>query len=99
MRALLRGARALVHLSSAEGQSLAVLEALSEGTPVIVSPLPANRELRERYPEHVVLADGPDAVPAALAALGDVERATPDVPTWDDVAAELEAAYRGLTPR
>ena len=96
VRALLRGARALVHLSAAEGQSLAVLEALSEGTPVIVSPLPANRELRERYPEHVVLADGPDAVPAALTALGDVVRATPVVPTWDDVAAELEVAYRGV---
>ena len=97
VRALLRGASALVHLSSAEGQSLAVLEALSEGTPVIVSPLPANRELRERHPEHVVLADGPEAVPAALAALrGVTTRATPAIPTWDDVAAELEVAYRGV---
>jgi glycosyltransferase involved in cell wall biosynthesis len=99
VRALLRGARALVHLSSAEGQSLAVLEALSEGTPVIVSPLPANRELRERHPEHVVLADGPDAVPAALASLDGVPRAGLAIPTWDDVAAELEVAYRGVTPR
>jgi glycosyltransferase involved in cell wall biosynthesis len=97
VRALLRGARALIHLSSAEGQSLAVLEALSEGTPVIVSPLPANRELRERYPEHVVLAEGPDAVPAALAALSGAAPAKPAVPTWDDVAAELDVAYRGVT--
>ncbi len=96
VRALLRGARALVHLSSAEGQSLAVLEALSEGTPVIVSPLPANRELHERHPEHVVFADGPDEVPAALASLTGAAHAKPAIPTWDDVAAELEVAYRGL---
>jgi len=80
-----------------EGQSLAVLEALSEGTPVIVSPLPANRELHERHPEHVVFADGPEAVPAALASLTGAAVAKPAIPTWDDVAAELEVAYRSLT--
>ena len=50
VRAVVRAASALVHLSAAEGQSLAVLEALAEGTPVAASPLPANRELERRYP-------------------------------------------------
>ena len=97
VRALLRGARALVHLSSAEGQSLAVLEALSEGTPVVVSPLPANRELRERHPAHVAFAEDPEGVAAALAHLDVADRPAPAIPTWDDVAAELEDAYRRIS--
>ena len=96
VRALLRGARALVHLSSAEGQALALLESLHEGTPVIVSPLPANRELAARHPGHVRVVDGPEGVAAALAELerGGARPAVPAIPTWDDVAATLERSYR-----
>ena len=93
VRALLRGATALVHLSEAEGQSLALLEALAEGTPVIASPLPANRELAERHPRHVRLADGPDAVAPAVTALGGERLEPAPVPTWDDVAARLAEVY------
>jgi glycosyltransferase involved in cell wall biosynthesis len=98
VRALLRDARALVHLSSAEGQALALLEALREGTPVIVSPLPANRELAARHPDHVRIVDGPEGVAAALAELehsGSTPKA-PAIPTWDDVAVRLEEHYRAV---
>jgi len=92
VRATLRGAGALVHLSSAEGQSLAVLEALAEGTVVIASPLPGNAELAARYPGWVRIVAGPDGLRDALGAAPN--EAPPGIPTWDDVAGWLEPIYR-----
>jgi glycosyltransferase involved in cell wall biosynthesis len=92
-RSVVREAAALVHLSSAEGQSLAVLEAIAEGTPALVSPLPGNRELATSYPRHVIVCDDGDGVAAAMAQLGAPVGPAP-VPTWDDVAARLEVLYR-----
>ena len=99
VRALVRGARALVHLSAAEGQSLAVLEALAENTPVIATPLPANVELAARHPAHVRLVDGLEELPAAVAGLRAPDGPAPRIPSWDDVAERLEALYAGLTAR
>ncbi len=96
VRAVLAGARALVHLSAAEGQSLAVLEALSAGAPVVVSPLSSHVELREQYPGRVALVEHEDELSAALAGLASAERTPAPVPTWDDVAARLVAIHRSL---
>jgi glycosyltransferase involved in cell wall biosynthesis len=95
-RTLLRRARALVHLSRAEGQSLAVVEALAEGTPVIATPLPANAELAARHPAHVRLVEGEGEVAGALTALERARGPAPSVPTWDDVAAALQGVYRSV---
>lgn len=92
---LVRGARALVHLSEAEGQSLALLEALALGTPVVVSRLPANEELAARHPGHVTFAESIGAVRAALPEADDRPAPAP-VQSWDDVAAQLEPHYRRL---
>jgi glycosyltransferase involved in cell wall biosynthesis len=96
-RTLVRHARALVHLSSAEGQSLAMLEALAEGTPVIAWALPSNRELAARFPAHVTVVDAVDSLADAVRALPADPGPAPSVPTWDAVAGELEAIYRELT--
>ena len=89
---LMDDALALVHLSSAEGQSLAVLEALAAGTPVVAGALPANRELAERFPGLMRIV-GSEAELAQ--ALDSPSRGRPaDIPTWDDVAARLEGVYR-----
>jgi glycosyltransferase involved in cell wall biosynthesis len=96
-RAVVRRARALVHLSGAEGQSLAVLEALAEGTPAIVSPLPSNRELARDHPGAVRLCAEPAEVGAALAALPAGSRPAPrPIPTWDAVAARIAHVYRDV---
>jgi glycosyltransferase involved in cell wall biosynthesis len=95
VRALVREARALLHLSRAEGQSLALLEALSEGTPIVASRLPGNVELAERHPEHVHLVDGAAEAAAVVAGIRR-PNARPDVPTWDDVAAQLVRRYEEL---
>lgn len=94
-RHLVRRARALVHLSSAEGQSLAVLEAMAVGTPVVAAPLPANRELAAAHPDAIHLVAG---VQEALTALESLPARSEPVafPTWADVAGQLEELYRGL---
>lgn len=59
LRDLLRGARALVLPSFAEGYGMPVAEALSVGTPVICSDLPALREAGGDAPDFRDPLDGP----------------------------------------
>ncbi|MBJ7329690.1 MAG: glycosyltransferase family 4 protein [Solirubrobacteraceae bacterium] len=96
VRAVLAGSSGLVHFSGAEGQSLAVLEALSAGAPVIVSPLPSHEELRARYPEHVVIVGDIAGLSGAVAQIADRRPGPAAVPTWDDIATTLVALYDSL---
>ena len=59
MAGLLRGARALLMPSFAEGYGMPVAEALSVGTPAICSDLPALREVGGDVPEYLDPLDGP----------------------------------------
>ena len=59
MASLLRGARALLMPSFAEGYGMPVAEALSVGTPVICSDLPALREAGGEAPDYLSPLDGP----------------------------------------
>jgi len=56
---LLRGARALLMPSFAEGYGMPVAEALSVGTPVIVSDIAAHREVGGEVPDYRDALDGP----------------------------------------
>ncbi|WP_232493676.1 glycosyltransferase family 4 protein [Novosphingobium kaempferiae] len=59
LSALLRGARALLMPSFAEGYGMPVAEALSVGTPVIASDLAALREVGGAVPDYLDPLDGP----------------------------------------
>lgn len=59
MQALVRGARALLLPSFAEGYGMPVTEALSVGTPVICSDLSALREAGGEVPDFLDPLDGP----------------------------------------
>jgi glycosyltransferase involved in cell wall biosynthesis len=91
-------AAALVHFSSAEVQSLAVLETLAQGTPVVLSDIPSHRELAAAHPLHVRLARRAEDLAGQLAELRAHPPAgpAPAIPSWDDVAARLEAVYSRL---
>ena len=66
LSALLRGARALVMPSFAEGYGMPVAEALSVGTPVICSDLAALREVGGAVPDYLDPLDGPGWQAAVL---------------------------------
>ena len=59
LQELLRGARALLLPSFAEGYGMPVAESLSVGTPVICSDLPALREAGGDVPDFLDPLDGP----------------------------------------
>lgn len=91
--ALLRGARALLMPSLAEGFGLPVAEALALGAPVIASDLPALREAGGGAPDYLDPLDGPAWVqairdyidkdaPRRQAQLGRITAWR--APTWDD---------------
>jgi glycosyltransferase involved in cell wall biosynthesis len=63
---LMRGARALVMPSFAEGFGLPVAEALAHGTPVLCSDLPALREAGGSVPEYLDPLDSPAWATAVL---------------------------------
>ncbi|WP_240653207.1 glycosyltransferase family 4 protein [Sphingomonas crocodyli] len=103
---LLAGARALLFPSFAEGFGMPVAEALSLGTPVICSDIPALREAGQDIPDYLDPLDGPGWINAVLDyAKEDSPRRAAQLermkdwrtPTWDahidgvlDLIAELE---------
>ncbi len=96
LKAIVSRAVAHVQLSLREGQSLAVLEALAAGTPVLASNLPSHRELAQAHPGWLRLIDAPAAVPNAIADLRADPPTTPPptIATWHDVASQLVEHYR-----
>jgi 1,2-diacylglycerol 3-alpha-glucosyltransferase len=82
----------LVTMSELEAFSLAPLDALAAGLPVVASDIPAHRELRDRFGTDRVTLVPQGAPPEQLA--GEISKAAAqgrgeppaDLPTWDRVA-------------
>jgi glycosyltransferase involved in cell wall biosynthesis len=96
LNGLISGADALVHLSEAEGQSLAVMEALSLGTRCLLSDIPQQIELAERWPDQISIVGGVDEVVDALRSPVQSTFTPAEIPTWDEVAADLEMIYESI---
>ncbi len=100
----LRTARVLVSVSEHEAFGMAPLEAAVAGCRVVLSDIPAHREIAADYLDGIgELIDGrdPAAISAALnRALGQEPRWPdadgPSVPSWAEVAAETAGIYRAL---
>ena len=94
---LYRRADALVHLSVGEVQSLAVLEALSQGAPVIASRIPAHEELLAAHGrDWMRLVEGPEHTAAAIDELRSHRPSSPPprIRSAGEAAAELVSLYR-----
>lgn len=104
---LLRGARALLMPSFAEGYGMPVAEALSVGTPVLCSDIPALREVGREAPDYLDPLDGPGWKAMILdhAARGPGHNAQmrrlPDwrAPDWDGHIAIVARAIERLRER
>ena len=93
-----RRAAALLLISEAEVMSLAVLEALAVGTPVVLSDIPGHRELAEAHPGLVHVVQGPNEAAATARRLAGLaqDRQAAAVPSWAGVAEQIEGVYRDL---
>lgn len=99
MSSLLSEASLVVLLSEYEAQGIVAYEALSRGTPVLVSYTSALRELADRSLAAAVPVDASeDDIARAMARQLASPRAAPanDLPTWDGCAARLLEAYRAI---
>ncbi len=104
LAAHLRGARALLMPSFAEGFGLPVAEALAVGTPVIASNLPAHREAGGNAPDFLSPLDGEGWLAAIIdhSREGSLQRAQLtrhqgwQVPTWDRHIADVLTAAEGV---
>lgn len=103
LETIVAGARALVMPSRDEGFGLPALEALATGTPVIVSDIPALREVTGDQSFAVFPVGDVEALAAALSAVLDApddpelraaRRAYAATWTWDRCADETVRAYR-----
>ncbi|MCW6531265.1 glycosyltransferase family 4 protein [Sphingomonas sp. MMSM20] len=107
MATLLCGARALLMPSFAEGYGMPVAEALSLGTPVLASDLPALREVGGATPDYLDPLDGPGwrAMILDHAARGPGYRAQMErlprwrAPGWDEHIAIVARAIAALQTR
>jgi glycosyltransferase involved in cell wall biosynthesis len=103
--ALLKGARALLFPSFVEGYGLPLVEALSLGTPVICSDLPALREVGGDVPDYLDPLDGAAwralildyAKPGSPARRAQLQRlARWRAPCWQEHFARVEAFLHRL---
>lgn len=98
MRALLRGARALLFPTLHEGFGLPLYEARAMGLSVIASDLPVLRELGEANTTYVPINDHA-AWHAAIGAAIPPQKPNPSaVPTWDEHFAQLERLIEQQAP-
>lgn len=106
MAGLLRGARALLMPSFAEGYGMPVAEALSVGVPVLCSDIPALREVGRDVPDYLDPLDGPgwrtmilDHAAAGEAHIAQMRR-LPNwrAPSWSEHIAIVAAAIATLSP-
>jgi glycosyltransferase involved in cell wall biosynthesis len=90
---------ACVSASASEGESLALLDSLALGTPVIVRESAGADALARSYPGWVLRYQQEAEIPAQLAAARSLlasNSARPEVPTWTEVATELAEIYKSV---
>ncbi|ACI50435.1 glycosyl transferase group 1 [Gluconacetobacter diazotrophicus PA1 5] len=88
---LVRGARALLFPSFAEGFGLPLLEALSMGTPCLCSDLPVFREIAGDLPCYLDPLDGPGWQRRILDLAGEDTRENGETPVFADWPAQVAA--------
>ena len=85
-------------MSTNEAMPVTILEMLACGARVVVSDIPAHRDLKARFGEWltvVALATPAPELAAKIEAAANADSATPPaVPTWTDVAEATRGVYQ-----
>jgi glycosyltransferase involved in cell wall biosynthesis len=101
MPPIYRGAKVYINASLHEGSSNAVLEAISAGSPILLSDIPENRDFG-LSDQHYFDPESPEAIADAIGrAVADPSAFKVEAGrylTWDGVAARTLEIYRQIAP-
>jgi glycosyltransferase involved in cell wall biosynthesis len=93
------GAAATLSASRSEGESLALIDSLRLGRPVLLAASPAARALADRYRGGALVYRGGAGLGRALEQLPRAVAPVRRPPSWEDVAARLVPVYERLLGR
>ena len=85
---------ATISVSAVEGESLALLDSLRLGTPVLVVASDSSQALKSKFGEGVTVAPSIASIPTLVGSWGASASSLVRPPSWNEVAESVAGIYR-----